>query len=162
MRFNRKQHPRARIPVTRCLSAVIPILYVLFFCIKAHAQPGIDEPFGLSTMPAAQTAIGATWKELLVEITNDLSIVNDCRENPPSCSSPAAIEFVTIATKANDMKGWRGLGILIEPQTLQSGHTQMTNGDHPWQSSQGTVATAKTMQCSSMQCSESSAFHLMP
>jgi hypothetical protein len=53
-------HPRARIPVTRCLSAVIPILYVLFFCIKAHAQPGIDEPFGLSTMPAAHTAIGAT------------------------------------------------------------------------------------------------------
>jgi predicted transglutaminase-like cysteine proteinase len=105
-------HPRARIPVTRCLSAVIPILYVLFFCNKAHAQPGIDEPFGLSTMPAAQTAIEATWKELLVEITNDLSIVNDCRENPQSCSSPAAIELVSIANEGKRHEGLVRIGHL--------------------------------------------------
>jgi hypothetical protein len=48
------------------------------------------------------------------------------------------------------MTGRLRLGNLIEQQTLQSGHsirlTQMTNGDHPWQSSQGAVATANTMQ----------------
>jgi hypothetical protein len=41
------------------------------------------------------------------------------------------------------MKGWCALGILIEPQTLQSGHMQMTNGDHPWQSSQGNSGDCK-------------------
>jgi hypothetical protein len=44
-------------------------------------------------------------KELLVEINYDLSIVNDCRENPQSCSSPAAIEFVSIANEGKRHEG---------------------------------------------------------
>jgi predicted glycosyltransferase len=36
-KFVSNNHSRARIPVTRYLSAVICIFYVLFFCIKAHA-----------------------------------------------------------------------------------------------------------------------------
>lgn len=105
-------HSRARIPVTRYLSAVICIFYVLFFCIKAHAQTAIDEPFGLSTMPAAQTAIRATWKELLIEITNDLSIINTCRENPQSCPSLAAIKFVNIAKAGERHEGLARIGHL--------------------------------------------------
>jgi predicted transglutaminase-like cysteine proteinase len=86
--------------------------YVLFFCIKGHAQTAIDEPFGLSTMPAAQTAIRATWKELLIEITNDLSIINTCRENPQSCSSLAAINFVNIAKAGERHEGLARIGHL--------------------------------------------------
>ena len=107
-----KNHSRVRNSARSCLSAAISVLYVLVFCLKAHAQPGIDQPFGLSTVPVAETAIAAAWKGLL--------------------------------------KVWLGLGNLIEQQTLRSGHSirllQMTNGDHPWQSSQGAVATANTMQ----------------
>ena len=114
-----KNHSRVRNSARSCLSAAISVLYVLVFCLKAHAQPGIDQSFGLSTVPVAETAIAAAWKGLLIEITNDLSIVRNCRET-------------------------------------------MTNGDHPWQSSQGAVATANTMQSYSTQCSESWAFHLMP
>ena len=36
-------------------------------------------------------------ERMLVEITNDLSIINNCRENPQSCSSLAAIKFGSIA-----------------------------------------------------------------
>lgn len=68
--------------------------------------------------------------------------------------------------KAIDMKAWLGLDTLIEQQTLQSGRsiqlTQMTNGGHLWRSSQGASAIANIMHCSSMQCLERSAFHLMP
>ena len=132
------------------LSAAISVLYVLVFCLKAHAQPDIGEPFGFSTVPAAETAMAATWKELLVEINNDLSSSPTVANNRSRVLRLPPSNLRTSQKKANDMKGWLGLGTLIEQQTLQSGYsirlTQMTNGDHPWQSSQGAVATANTMQ----------------
>lgn len=80
-----KNQSRVRNPAKSCLSAAISVLYVLVFCLKAHAQPGVEQPFGLSTVPVAETAIAAAWNGLLLEITNDLSIVRNCRETPQSC-----------------------------------------------------------------------------
>ena len=127
-------HPRAGIPVTRYLTALISIFYVLFFCIKAHAQTAIDEPFGLSTMPAARTAIGATWKGMLVEITNDLSIVNNCRENPQSCSSLAAIKFGSIAKAGERYEGLARIGHLNRAANLAIRLLDTAHADDEWRS----------------------------
>ena len=107
-----KNHPRVQKSVTNCLSAAISVLCVLFFCLKAHAHAGISEPFGLSTVPAAETAFAAMWKELLVEIKDDLSIVAKCREQPQSCSSPTAIKFVSIAKEGEQRGGLAQIGHL--------------------------------------------------
>ncbi len=108
--------PRVRKSVTNCLSAALSVLYVLVFCLKAHA--GIGEPFGLSTVPAAETAIAAMWKELLVGINNDLAIVAKCREQPQSCSSPAAIKFASIAKEGEQRGGLAQIGHLNRAATL--------------------------------------------
>ena len=133
-KFVSNNHSHALIPVTRYSSAVICIFYVLFFCIKAHAQTAIDEPFGLSTIPAAQTAIGATWKELLSEITNDLSIIDNCRENPQSCSSLAAIKFVSIAKAGERHEGLARIGHLNQAANLAIRTLNSAPSDDKWRS----------------------------
>ena len=107
-----KNHSRVRNSVRSCLSAAISVLYVLVFCLKAHAQPGVGQPFGLSTVPVAETAIAAAWKGVLIEITNDLSTVRSCREAPQSCSSLAAIKFVSIANEGERHDGPAQIGQL--------------------------------------------------
>jgi predicted transglutaminase-like cysteine proteinase len=126
---------RARISVTRFLTAVIPVFCVLGFSIaRAHAQAGTDEPFGLSTIPAAETAIAATWKQLLVEINNDLSIVAKCRKQSQSCSSPAAIELVSIAKEAEGHDGLAQIGHFNRAANFAIRVLDTTHADDEWRS----------------------------
>ena len=129
-----KNHSRVRNSARSCLSAAISVLYVLVFCLKAHAQPGIDQPFGLSTVPVAETAIAAAWKGLLIEITNDLSIVRNCRETPQSCSSLAAIKFVSIAKEGERHEGLARIGQLNRAANLAIRALNTTPADDEWRS----------------------------
>lgn len=129
-----KKHPRARNSATSYLSAAISILYVLVFCLKAHAQAGIGEPFGHATVPTTETAIAATWKELLVEINNDLSIVAKCREQHQSCSSPVAIQFVSFTKEAEQYEGLARIGHLNRAANFAIRAFDTAHADDEWRS----------------------------
>lgn len=127
--------PHARNSVTRFLSAVFPVLCLFDFSItSAHAQAGADEPFGLSTVSVAEAAMAATWKELLVEINNDLSIVAKCREQFQSCSSPAAVTFATIAKEGDRYEGLARIGHLNRAANFAIRTLDSAHADDEWRS----------------------------
>ena len=126
---------RARNSATKCLSGVLCVFCVFVFWITAaHAQADVDEPFGLSTFPAAETAMAATWKALLVEINNDLSIVAKCREQSESCSSPAAIAFVSIAKEGERHDGLALIGHLNRAANFAIRLPDTAHADDEWRS----------------------------
>lgn len=126
---------RARNSATKCLSGVLCVFCVFAFCITAaHAQADVDEPFGLSTFPAEETAMAATWKALLVEINNDLSIVAKCREQSESCSSPAAIKFVSIAKEGERHDGPALIGHLNRAANFAIRPLDTAHADAKWRS----------------------------
>lgn len=126
---------RARNSATKCLSGVLCVFCVFVFCITAaHAQADVDEPFGLSTFPAEETAMAATWKALLVEINNDLSIVAKCREQSESCSSPAAIEFLSIAKEGERHDGPALIGHLNRAANFAIRPLDTAHVDDEWRS----------------------------
>ena len=126
---------RARNSATKCLSGVLCVFCVFVFCITAaHAQADVDEPFGLSTFPAEETAMAATWKALLVEINNDLSIVAKCREQSESCSSPAAIKFVSIAKEGERHDGPALIGHLNRAANFAIRPLDTAHADDEWRS----------------------------
>ena len=126
-----KKHFHARNCVARYLSVAISVLYIVVFCVKAHAQP-IDEPFGLTSASTEEGEITETWKELLVEINNDLSVVATCREKPDSCSSPAAIKFLRVAKEAEQYDGLARIGHLNRAANLAIRAFDTTHADDKW------------------------------
>ena len=159
--------PHARNSVTRFLSAAFPVVCLFGFSLPStHAQAGADEPFGLSTVSVAEAAMAATWKDCWSRSTTIYPSSPSVANSFSRVLHLPQLHLRRSQKKAIDMKAWLGLDTLIEQQTLQSGRsiqlTQMTNGGHLWRSSQGAPAIANIMHCSSMQCLERSAFHLMP
>ena len=105
-----------------------------FFALQRSCPADVDEPFGLSTIPAEETAMAATWKELLVEINNDLSIVAKCREQSKSCSSPAAIKFVSIAKEGERHDGLAQIGQLNRAANFTIRPLDTAHADDEWRS----------------------------
>jgi hypothetical protein len=126
--------------ITLCFAAVIAALYLALCPNKvALAQTNIDEPFGLFTVEAPEASLSATWKELLLQVSNDLSIIARCRSEPQSCSSSAALKFLLLQKKANNTKVEFRLVTSIGLRILQYGHlialTLTMNGDRrSWRS----------------------------
>jgi len=71
----------------------------------AHAQSRIDEPFGLSTVEAPEAPLSAAWNNVLLESSNDRTIIAQCRAESPSCVSPAAQRFLGIVQDAEGKTG---------------------------------------------------------
>ena len=94
----------------------------------------LASPLELSTVPAAETAMAATWKELLVEINNDLSIVANCREQSELCSSPAAIEFVNITKEGERHEGLARIGHLNRAANFAIRPLDTAHADDEWRS----------------------------
>jgi predicted transglutaminase-like cysteine proteinase len=128
-------HHGARNSVSRCLLVMLCVFCVLVFCItEANAQADVDEPFGLSTVPATDTATAATWEDLLVEINNDLSLIAQCREQFQSCSSLASINFVTIAKKGEGHESLARIGHINRAANLAIRALDAANADGNWRS----------------------------
>ena len=88
------------------LSAVIGALYLALCPITtAGAQSNADEPFGLSTVDASEAPLSATWKDMLLELNEDLPIIAQCRAEPSSCTSPAALKFLSIVQEGERQDG---------------------------------------------------------
>src|SRR5262249_33999160 len=88
------------------LLASVSTLYLVFFCLtEAIAQTDVDEPFGLLTEVAPEPLLSANWQELLPQLNNDLSIIDQCRAEPWSCSSSAALKFLGIVEEGGQYTG---------------------------------------------------------
>jgi predicted transglutaminase-like cysteine proteinase len=117
------------------VSAVLFFFCALFFWLTAaYAQADVDEPFGLSTIPAPEATIAVTWKELLAEINNDLSIVAKCREQFQSCSSLATIKFVIMAKEGEGHEGLAQIGHLNRAANLAIRALDAAHADGEWRS----------------------------
>jgi len=88
-----------------CLLAVGCAFLALSTVTAAHAQSRIDEPFGLSTVEASQAPLSATWNDLLLEFSNDRTIIAQCRARPSSCASSAAQKFLGVVQEAETQTG---------------------------------------------------------
>ena len=89
---------------------------------------------GKTSMSVAETAMAATWKELLVEINNDLSIIAKCREHFQSCSSPAAFTFATIAKEGDRYEGMARIGHLNRAANFAIRTLDSAHADDEWRS----------------------------
>lgn len=133
-RHHRNEGAREVVRLGVGLIATITALVLGLLITSAHAQAGTEEPFGLSTIAVAETAIAATWKELLVEIKNDLAIVAKCREQSQSCSSPAAVKFMTIAKEGDRYEGLARIGHLNRAANFAIRALDSAHADDEWRS----------------------------
>lgn len=78
--------------------------------IGSAARAASNEPFGLSTVAVADGALPATWRKLQLEFQADERIVVQCRAEPRSCASPAALRFIAIVNEGNDYEGLAKIG----------------------------------------------------
>ena len=121
--------------ITLCFAAVISALYLALCPIKvALAETNIDEPFGLSSIVIPETPLSATWKELLLQVSNDLSIVGHCRSDPQSCSSPAALKFLAIVKEGEQHEDRVQIGHINRAANLVIRALDSTHVDDDWRS----------------------------
>jgi len=73
--------------------------------IGAHAQSSVDEPFGLATAEAPEAPLSAPWSDVLLEFSNDRTIIARCRAEPSSCASSAAQKFLGLVQDAENKIG---------------------------------------------------------
>jgi predicted transglutaminase-like cysteine proteinase len=73
------------------------------------ASPLADEPFGVATFPAPNSAIAVTWERLQREIQADERTVMACRADA-RCGSPAALRFIAIVDDAKQYDGLARVG----------------------------------------------------
>lgn len=89
--------------------------------LGSAAQAATDEPFGLSTVAAAEGALSATWRKLQIEIQSDERIVVQCRAEPQSCASPAALRFIAIVNEGDRYEGLAKIGRINRAVNLAIG-----------------------------------------
>lgn len=94
------------------------------------ASPLAAEPFGVATVPAADSRISAIWRDLQAAMRADEQIIIVCRANP-ACGSPAALRFIAIVDEARRYQGRALLGHINRAVNLA---IPTTRGDVSWQS----------------------------
>jgi predicted transglutaminase-like cysteine proteinase len=108
--------------------------------IGSAAQAATDEPFGLSTVAAADGALPATWRQLQTEIQSDERIVVQCRTEPQSCTSPAALRFIAIVNEGDRYEGLAKIGRINRAVNLAIGATNAAAVQSTWSSPLQTLA----------------------
>lgn len=108
--------------------------------LSAAARAANDEPFGLSTVPAAKGALSATWQNLQREIQADERIVVQCRAEPQSCASPTALRFIAIVNEGNGYEGLARIGHINRAVNLTIGAASAAV-QSTWSSPLQTLAT---------------------
>ena len=68
-----------------------------------------DEPFGVTTVPAPNSAMAVTWERLQREMRADERTVLACRTDP-RCGSRAALRFIAIVDEAKQYGGLARIG----------------------------------------------------
>src|ERR1700730_6874712 len=78
------------------VAATIVTLMVLISDASAAiaAQADISEPFELPTVAVSEGPWWASWRDLQSQIQSEKRIIAQCRAEPHSCTSPAALRFI--------------------------------------------------------------------
>jgi len=84
--------------------AAIPLLMGL------TAQADLNEPFGRPAVLSTEVSVSATWQDLRLQIQSEQRIIAQCRTDPHSCPSPAALQFLAIVKAGDQYKGHARLG----------------------------------------------------
>lgn len=70
------------------------------------AQPAANhEPFGLTTFRAPEGLLWVKWRAVERSLSQEADIVAACRNEPASCSSPAALAFIALVNDAGSRDG---------------------------------------------------------
>ena len=109
--------------------------------IGPAAQAATDEPFGLSTVAATEGALTTTWRHLQLEMQSDERIVVQCRAEPRSCTSPAALRFIAIVNEGNGHEGLARIGLINRAVNLAIGAANAAAIQSTWSSPLQTLAT---------------------
>jgi predicted transglutaminase-like cysteine proteinase len=62
-----------------------------------------DEPFGMLTFRAPQGVLWTKWKKLEADLRQEARILSECRANIDQCSSPAALHFLNVISRARQL-----------------------------------------------------------
>jgi predicted transglutaminase-like cysteine proteinase len=69
-----------------------------------------DEPFGLSTTIVTTGALLKKWLDVEREVDDERLVLRICEENPVSCGSQTALQFLAIVDNARTLEGRARLG----------------------------------------------------
>lgn len=87
----------------------LAMIVLAFLLTDSAVRAASDEPFGLSSVAAAEGALTTTWRKLQTELQSEQRIVDQCRAEPQSCT-PAALRFIAIVNEGNGYDGLARIG----------------------------------------------------
>jgi predicted transglutaminase-like cysteine proteinase len=94
------------------VAATIVTLVVLISDASAAiaAQADISEPFELPTVAVSEGPWWASWRDLQSQIQSEKRIIAQCRAEPHSCTSPAALRFIALVKEGDQYEGLVRIG----------------------------------------------------
>jgi len=108
--------------------AVIPVLLGL------TAQADLNEPFGRPTVLSTEVSLSTTWQELRSQTQSEQRVIAQCRADPQSCPSPAALQFLKIVKAGDQYKGHARLGHINRVVNLAIRSVKASTVQTPWTS----------------------------
>jgi predicted transglutaminase-like cysteine proteinase len=110
-------------------------------------QADLDEPFGIATAVAPEGPLWVEWRRLQSEIRSDEIVIAQCRAEPDSCGSPAALRFLAIVEAAKEYAGLPRIGHINRAVNLAL-RPSVGDADSVWKSPLAALASA-TGNCAS-------------
>jgi predicted transglutaminase-like cysteine proteinase len=74
------------------------------------AQAEFNEPFDRLTVAAPEGQLSANWRTLQSTMQSEQVIIARCRAKPQSCTSPAALQFISIVKEGAEHHGLAQIG----------------------------------------------------
>jgi predicted transglutaminase-like cysteine proteinase len=123
-------------------------LAVAVLLLGAAAQTDFGEPFALATVDAPEGPLWADWQRWHVELQSDELIIGNCRHEPESCGSPAALQLLAIIDEALRHEGLALIGHVNRAVNLAIKPTSPSAEREKWKSPLAALA-AETGNCTS-------------
>ena len=123
-------------------------LAIAVLLLGAAAQTDFGEPFGLATVDAPEGPLWADWQRWHVELQSDELIIGNCRHEPGSCGSPAALRILAIVDEALQHEGLALIGHVNRAVNLAIKPINPSAQSEKWKSPLAAL-TAETGNCTS-------------
>jgi len=106
------------------------------------AQTDIGEPFGLSTVAVSEGPLWVAWRDLQSQMKADQTIVKQCRLDPKSCPSAAALKFIAIVDEGQPYEALARIGHINRAANFAISSFDRTRAtDDKWTSPLATLAS---------------------
>lgn len=112
------------------------------------AQTDIGGPFGLATAVAPEGPLWATWTDLELKTKAEQVLIPQCRVDPHSCSSSAALRFLAIVNDGKQYEGIARIGHINRAVNFAiRGTRYLKNGHRRWLHSNEATEIANSTRC---------------